>query len=109
MFRKQTEVKEFLRNKLDLEMCMHLRGTDKKVYKEYAETKELLCKVEKLYRYERDGIEGYVCEITSDDDKYFWTADFYTGENDEKENVILITADDFETVKQVFASIEKAD
>ena len=42
-------------------------------------------------------------------DKYFWTADFYTGENDEKENVILITADDFETVKQVFASIEKAD
>lgn len=103
------EVKEFLRNKLDLEMCMHLRGTDKKVYKEYAETKELLCKVEKLYRYERDGIEGYVCEITSDDDKYFWTADFYTGENDEKENVILVRADDIETVKQVFASIEKAD
>lgn len=104
--------KIFIRDGLNLEMSLHLRGKDKKIYREMTDAMEFVSEIEKLYHYQRDNVEGYICQIHPDKKNQkttMWNADIYTGENGQTENIILIADKDPEVVKQIIASIQLAE
>ncbi len=102
------DMKVFLRDGLDLKKSLKLRGKDKKIFKEMADSLKLVSEIETLYHFEHNNAEGYICKVSSGKQRTMWNADIYTGNNGETETIIAITHNDVETVKQIIASIELA-
>lgn len=95
---------EFVRN-LTAKDCLKLRGTDKKVFEEYAEIKETVSDIETIYYYERDGLSGFVCELIGVGQAYEHRKNVVLLEGD-KQWIITVFGNDAETVAQIIRSIE---
>lgn len=64
-----------------------------------------------VYNFEKDGIRGYVHEISNEDEvdvdfENLYLVRLFTGENESCERMATVFADDMETVKQIIASVE---
>lgn len=98
------ESMEFVRN-LTAKDCLKLRGTDKKVFEEYAEIKETVSDIETIYYYERDGLSGFVCELIGVGQAYEHRKNVVLLEGD-KQWIITVFGNDAETVDQIISSIK---
>lgn len=98
------ESMEFVRN-LTAKDCLKLRGTDKKVFEEYAEIKEIVSDIETVYYYERDDLTGFVCELIDVGQAYEHRKNIVLLEGD-KQWIISVFGNDAETVAQIISSIE---
>ncbi|MDO5559651.1 MAG: hypothetical protein Q4F95_08650 [Oscillospiraceae bacterium] len=106
------EMKIFIRNGLNLRLSLHLRGKDKKVYKQFASKKEMVSGLEKIYAYKKGNVDCFVCNCSISDSKKsgtFWSIDAYTGDNAETVNKISISSNDIDEIKKVIASVEMAE
>lgn len=98
------ESMEFIRN-LTAKDCLKLRGTDREVFEEYAESKEIVAEIETVYYYKRDELSGFVCELISIGKQYEHRKNVMLFDGD-KEWIISVVGNDAETVAQIISSIE---
>lgn len=102
------ESMEFIRN-LTSKDCLKLRGTDRKVFEEYADGKEIVAEIETIYYYERDGLSGFYCDfIGAGNEKYTHRKNLMLNDGN-KEWLISVFGNDAETVAQIISSIEIAE
>lgn len=95
---------EFIRN-LTAKDCLKLRGTDREVFEEYAEIKEIAAEIETVYYYERDELSGFVCDLIGVGQTYKHRKNVVLADGD-KEWIISVFGNDAETVAQIISSIE---
>lgn len=94
-----------LRN-LTAKDCLGLRGTDKKVFLEYMQYKEFSEEVERINYYEKDGIKGFFCELSTEGSKkikYSYSLWLF---HNEKQYIVHAYSDDKETAMQILATVE---
>lgn len=86
--------------------CLRLRGKDKKVFLEYAESKEFSEKIESLSYYEKDGIKGFFSVMSSEGakkNKYRYALWLF---HNDKQYIVHAFSDDKETAMQILSTVE---
>lgn len=96
---------KMLRN-LTSKDCLKLRGKDKKVFLEYAETKETVEKVETISYYEKDGIKGFFTEMSSAGAKKMKYSYALWLFHNEKQYIVHAYSSDKETAMQILSTVE---
>lgn len=92
---------KMLRN-LTSKDCLKLRGKDKKVFLEYAESKEISEKMEIISYYEKDGIKGFFCENPIKA-KYGYALWLF---HNEKQYIVHAYSSDKETAMQILSTVK---
>ncbi len=108
--RDDREMRILIRDSINLEQCLHLRGKDRKIYKEFVAAKKTVMGIEKLHFFSHNGIEGFIAEVGGGNYnkgkyKYYWNIDVFV---DDQEYLISTLSNDIELSKQVIASLELA-
>lgn len=86
--------------------CLRLRGKDKKVFLEYAESKEFSEKIEALSYYEKDGVKGFFSEMNFDGKKNLkYSYALWLFHND-KQYIVHAYSADKETAMQILSTVE---
>lgn len=103
-----TELLWFQKDRLNAAMCLHLRGTDRKIFCELAEGKNGAYETENTYKMNKPGFTAYVSENIMDEyaEKKMWTVVLYPDDNDDCHYFVMITGDNLEMKKQIISSIE---
>lgn len=96
---------KMLRN-LTSKDCLKLRGKDKKIFLEYAESKEFSEKIEIISYYEKDGVKGFFTEMSSAGAKkmkYIYALWLF---HKEKQYIVHAYSSDKETAMQILSTVE---
>lgn len=103
-----TSLLYFTRDKLNSKMCLRLRGTDMKVFREMAETKEGAYETENIWHTSGTGYTAYISQILQDSlgAEGRWTASVFPDGDDTKYYFIVLNAETPELSRQILSTIE---
>lgn len=116
-YNAKSDILWFIKGGFTAKDCLKLRGRDREVFKEFAETKESSLGFEDTYRINGDGFLGYVSCMNQRidletggfkdvDSAHQWTYYIYPDGNATKYYFIMISGSDEELKPQIISSIK---
>ncbi len=91
----------FLRNNLTSETCRGLHGTDFRIYKLMAKSKDLVSKVETPYFYQGDNFDGLICVLNKTNTNVVICDPVH-----QQYATVMISCEDEKLKRQIIASID---
>ena len=97
----------FIKDELSAKMCLHLRFTDRKVFKEFAEIKDGAWDTEETWKADGGNFTGYASHMMNS--KLYaaplWTYSVYPDEDTSPDLAMYIKDADEETARQIISSV----
>lgn len=113
----RTELLWFIKDGFTAKDCLKLRGTDRKVFKEFADIKEEAVAYEDVYKLKGKGFFAYVCRIkkafsaeTENEEEvtghFRWSCTLFPDDSTTKYYFLMISGENDDIKPQVISSIE---
>lgn len=97
----------YMRDDVTAKDCLRLRGKDRKVFLEVAESKEESVKIENMWKIKGSGFLAYVGQIMYPGfDGNTWTVNIFPDGNENEHYTVTVKCSDEALTKQIISSIE---
>lgn len=94
----------FIRKNITSDVCLKLRGTDLKVFEEFAQAKQQATSMETVYYYGTDKFNAIFCELKG---KKKYTCNFFIDDkSNQKHYIVFFSSNDKKLINQIINSVE---